>query len=335
MITQIFSTRFSELSTIICGLIAIVFGLAMILPMTARAEDQVFASVGTGQLNGVYYPVGKAICKIVNRDLHANGVRCSAETTPGSVYNIGALQSGELEFAIVQSDVQFFAYHGDGAWTGKAFRDLRSVFSLYPELVTVIARADAHIKELADLAGRPVNVGSPGSGTRATWDAIEVSLGWSNQQRVHPAELRPDESVSALCSGEIDASLMIIGHPSALVRSQLNACPVNFVAISGPAIDKLLHERPYYQRGSIPGELYGIASDVRTFGGRAGLVTSAAVDARVVAVVAKTVLSHVAELRKLNPVLSRLGAREMTKDGLTTPLHPGAAETYKNLDLLE
>src|SRR5262245_46607435 len=125
--------------------------VTVILPVVARAEDradgEVFASIGTGQLNGVYYPVGKAICQIVNRDLRTNGVRCSAEATPGSVYNIGALKSGELEFAIVQSDVQFAAYRGDGVWSGKAFPDIRSVFSLYPELVTVMARADAHITQ--------------------------------------------------------------------------------------------------------------------------------------------------------------------------------------------
>jgi uncharacterized protein len=299
------------------------------------AEEEVFASLGTGQMRGVYYPVGKAICQIINRDLRTNAVRCSPEATPGSVYNIAALQSGELEFAIVQSDVQFAAYHAAGAWTGKAFRDLRSVFSLYPELVTVMARADDRIKELADLAGRSVNVGSPGSGTRSTWEAIEAELGWSGQQRVRPAELRPDASVSALCSGEIDASLMIIGHPSSLVRSQLDVCPVNFVAITGPAIDKLVHNRLYYQRGAIPGEVYGIASEVPTFGGRAALVTAAPVDAHAVAVVAKTVLSQVNELRKLNPVLSRLRAREMIRDGLTAPLHPGAVQAYKMLDLLE
>ena len=177
-----------RLRPVVYALIAIAIAIsAAAVSRSARcAEDEVFASIGTGQLNGVYYPVGKAICQIVNRDLRTNGVRCSPEATPGSVYNIGALQSGELEFAIVQSDVQFAAYHGDGPWSGKAFDGLRSVFSLYPELVTVIARADAHIKELADLAGRSVNVGSPGSGTRATWDAIEAELGWSNQQRVRP-----------------------------------------------------------------------------------------------------------------------------------------------------
>jgi uncharacterized protein len=317
------------------ALVAMVLAIALILPVAAQAEDEVFASVGTGELNGIYYPVGKAICQIVNRDLRTHGVRCSPEATPGSVYNMAALKSGELEFAIVQSDVQFAAYHGDDAWTGKAFIDLRAVFSLYPEPVTILARADAHIRELAELAGRRMNVGAQGSGIRTTWDTIEAGLGWSNQQRVRPAELRADASIAALCSGAIDASMMIIGHPSSLVRSQLDACAANFVAVAGPAIDKLIHNRPYYQSETIPANADGKASDVPTFGGRATLVTSASVDARVVAVVSKTVLAHIAELRTLNPVLERLSAREMTRDGLTAPLHPGAAEVYKTLDLLE
>src|SRR6516164_3660958 len=198
----------------IAALVAIV-SVAEILPTAASAGEEIFASIGTGQVNGIYYPVGRAICQIVNRDLRTHGVRCSPEATPGSVYNLTALQSGELEFAIVQSDVKFAAYHGEDAWTGNAFSGLRSVFSLHPELVTIIARADAHIGELAELAGRRINVGAQGSGSRTTWDAIEAGLGWSNQQRVRPAELRPDASIAALCNGAIDASMMIIGHPSA------------------------------------------------------------------------------------------------------------------------
>ena len=323
------------LGFVVHALAAMVFAAACILPVVARAEGEFFASIGTGQFNGVYYPVGRAICQIVNRDLRTHGVRCSPEATPGSVYNLTALQSGELEFAIVQSDVKFAAYHGEDAWTGNAFSGLRSVFSLYPELVTIIARADAHIGELAELAGRRINVGAQGSGIRTTWDAIEAGLGWSNQQRVRPAELRPDASIAALCNGAIDASMMIIGHPSALVRSQLDACAANFVAVTGPAIEKLVHSRPYYQSEIIPAKDYGISPDVPTFGGRAALVTSASVDKRVVAVIAKAVVGHTAELRTLNAVLGRLNAREMTKDGLTAPLHPGAVEAYKTLDLLE
>jgi uncharacterized protein len=138
---------------------------------------EVFVSIGTGELDGVYYPLVKAICKVITPDLHAQGIWCSPETTPGSVYNVGAVQSGELEFGVVQSDVLFAAEKGVGAWDGNPASDLRSVLSLYPELVTVIARANADIHVLADLAGKRFNVGARGSGTRATWDAVAAELG--------------------------------------------------------------------------------------------------------------------------------------------------------------
>jgi TRAP transporter TAXI family solute receptor len=146
------------------ALVAVLIGAAAALSVSARA-DEVFASVGTGEPNGVYYPVGKAICQIANRDFSMYRVRCSPETTLGSVYNIGALQSGELEFAIVQSDVHFAAYKGEGTWSGQPFLGLRSVMSLYPELVTVMARADLHIQDPAGLAGKRINIGSRGTGT--------------------------------------------------------------------------------------------------------------------------------------------------------------------------
>jgi len=223
--------------------VAVLLGVAVVTPATARAGDEVFASVGTGELNGVYYPVGKAICQIVNQDLSIYGVRCSPETTSGSVYNMRAIQSGELEFGIVQADVNFNAYKGEGAWVGKPFLDLRSVLSLYPELVTIMARADSHIQDLAGLAGRRVNVGGEGTGTRATWDAIEEELGWRDVERVPPVGMRADATISALCSGVIDANMLIVGHPSLLVKAQQAACAINLVAITGPAIDKLLHKR--------------------------------------------------------------------------------------------
>ena len=326
-------TRQNLLSRFRLGVSIAIAIVAVFLPLSVRAGDAVFASIGTGELSGIYYPVGKAICEIVDEDLRTYGIRCSPETTPGSLYNIDTLQSGELEFAIVQSDVQFAAYTGNGPWIGRPFRGLRSVVSLYPELVTVIVRADSRIHDLPDLAGRRVNVGSQGSGTRATWDAIEAEAGWSNGQRVQPVKLRGSAATSALCSGEIDASLMIVGHPSPLVSAQQTACAVNFVAIDGPAIDKLVHDHPYYQRGRIGGAAYGAAAEVPTFGVRATLVTSASVDARIVGVIAKELLTHLAELRTLHSALGGLTAGEMINSGLTAPLHPGAAHVYEELEL--
>jgi TRAP transporter TAXI family solute receptor len=335
MIETVRPSRLRRIRLALAALTTTLFGVAAAASSTAHAGDEVFASVGTGELNGVYYPVGKAICEIVNRDLSIDGVRCSPETTPGSVYNTRAIQSGELEFGIVQADVNFNAYKGEGAWVGKPFLDLRSVLSLYPELVTVMARADSHIQDLAGLAGRRVNVGSKGTGIRATWDAIEEELGWRDEERVRPMGMRADATTSALCSGAIDANMLIVGHPSPLVKAQQAACAINLVAITGPAIDTLLHKHLYYQRETIPADLYGLPADVPTFGGRATLVTSASVDTRVVAVVAKEVLGHLAELRTLHPALARLRPSQMVNDGLTAPLHPGAEQVYRMMGLIE
>jgi uncharacterized protein len=146
--------------------------------------------------------------------------------------------------------------------------------------------------------------------------------------------LKAAETTSALCSGAIDANFLIVGHPSPLVSSQLAACPCNFVPISGPVVDQLIAAYPFYVRGSIPTAAYGISADVPTFGSRATLVTSASADARVVAVIAKAILTHVVELRTLHPALATLKAEEMISQGLTAPLHPAAATVYKELGLL-
>jgi TRAP transporter TAXI family solute receptor len=180
------------------------------------------------------------------------------------------------------------------------------VLSPYAELVTVMARADSHIENLADLAGRRINVGSRATGTRATRDAIEEELGWRDAERVRPVGMRADATISALCDGAIDANMLIVGHPSPLVKAQQAACAIKLVAITGPAIDKLLHKHLYYHRETIPADLYGLPADVPTFGWHATLVTSASVDIRVVAVVAKEVLGQLTELRTLRPALARL-----------------------------
>ncbi len=323
----------AELINALRGIAGLVLLLA-VLCTPVRAEE-VFASLGTGEVNGVYYPVGGDICRLVNRDLARTGVRCSAESTPGSVYNVNAVRSGELEFGIIQSDVAFAAYHGTGPWTGQPFIGLRSVLALHPELVTIIARRGAGVREVADLAGKRVNVGSSGSGSRKTWDAIEGELGWGEAQRGRPTGLSADATTRALCSGEIDANLLIVGHPSPLVRTQLSACAANLVAISGAPVDKLLRVMPYYRRGDIPGDLYGLPADIPSFGVAAVLMTSAGMDARVVAVVAKAVIVHLGELQKMHPALARLSVDAMIAGGLPAPLHPGAVQAYKELGLLK
>lgn len=302
---------------------------------SADGNTEIFVSIGSGEMTAVYYPVAKAICRATFRELRRHGIWCSAETTPGSAYNVEHIVSGELEFGIVQSDILFSAYKGIGRWDGKPVAELRSVLSLYPELVTIVARADADIHVLGDLAGRRVSVGSLATGPRTTWNLISAAFGLTTPVRL--TELRQDETTSALCSGAVDANFFVVGHPSELVSNWLAACPSNFVALSGPVVDKLISRYPFYTRGLIPTALYHVPDRIPTFGPLATLVTSASSDPQVVAAVAKAIVMHVDELKVMHPALARLDAEQMVARTLTAPapLHPAAAAAYKELGLMK
>jgi TRAP transporter TAXI family solute receptor len=286
-------------------------------------------------MTAVYYPVAKAICQAIFRELRTQGIWCSPETTPGSAYNVEHVVSGELELAIVQSDILFSAYKGIGRWEGKPVTALRSVLSLYPELVTVVARADANIHVLADLSGKRISVGSLATGPRTTWNFISAHLDLKTP--VQLTELRQDETTSALCKGAVDANFFVVGQPSELVSKWLAACPSNFVAARGPAIDKLLSKYPFYTRGYIPAELYHVPDKIPSFGPTATLVTSASSDPRVVTAIAKAIMTHIAELKTMHPVLAELDAKQMVARTLRAPapLHPAAAAVYKELGLIK
>jgi uncharacterized protein len=250
---------------------------AITLPQICAAEGT-FVSVGSGAAGGVYYRVSKSLCGLVNREPSGREVWCSPEATPGSVYNLQRLRTGELDFAIVQSDVQFYAFTGSKAWLGNAFSGLRSVLSLHQELVTVLAPADSAIDSLGGLKGRRVNVGSAGSGTRATWDALEGSLGWNADEGVRRLAVKPDVAPNKMCAGELDAVLLLVGHPSTFVQKHLSSCRMKFVAIDGPQIDSFVSTHPYYERGAIQASAYATDRDIPTFGVRATLVTAANIE---------------------------------------------------------
>jgi TRAP transporter TAXI family solute receptor len=302
---------------------------------SAQTGTKTFVSIGSGEMTAVYFRVAKAICEAIADEVRGQGFRCSAEATPGSAYNVENVASGELEFAIVQSDVLFSAYKGISQWDGKPVTQLRSVLSLYPEFVTIVARADTNIHVLADLTGKQVSVGGEWTGPRFTWDLISAGLDLATP--VHLTQMRQDETTSALCNGTVDANFFVVGHPSRLVSTWLAACPSNFVAITGPVVDKLISKYPFYTRGFIPTEMYHVPDKILSFGPTATLVTSASRDPRMVAAIAKAIVTHIAKLKEMHPALAELDAEQMVTQTLTAPapLHPAAAAVYKELRLVK
>ncbi len=310
--------------------VALALGLGLMTAGAASAADQKFVSIGTGGVTGVYYPTGGAICRLVNKGRKDHGIRCSAESTGGSIYNINTIRAGELEFGVAQSDWQYHAYNGTSKFEDKGkFDKLRAVFSVHPEPVTIIAAESAGVKNITDLKGKRLNIGNPGSGTRGTWEVLESALGWQRSDLKLASEMKSAETGQAVCDGKIDAYFWLVGHPSALTQESLATCAAVLVNATGPAIDKLVADNPYYRTATIPAGMYNNKEDITTFGVGATFVSSADVPDDVVYTIVKAVFENFDQFKKLHPAFGNLKETEMIKDGLSAPLHPGAEKYYK------
>ncbi|HSR55097.1 MAG TPA: TAXI family TRAP transporter solute-binding subunit [Alphaproteobacteria bacterium] len=297
---------------------------------------QSFITIGTGGVTGVYYPTGGAICRLVNKTKESHGVRCTVESTGGSVYNINTIRAGELDMGIAQSDWQYHAYRGTSKFAQAGpFQELRSVFSVHPESFTVVARRDAGITALDDLKGKRVNIGNPGSGQRATMEVVMRALGWTTKTFALASELKPAEQSQALCDNKVDAIVYVVGHPNGSIQEATTACDTVLVPVTGPAIDKLVSDAPYYAKATIPGGMYkGNPEGVETFGVKATFVSSTRTSADVVYQVVKAVFDDFAAFKKLHPAFGHLDPKRLVKDGNSAPLHEGAERYFKEKGML-
>ena len=301
------------------------------LAAPAAFAQQKFVTVGTGGVTGVYYAAGGAICRLVNKDRAKHGIRCSVESTGGSVFNVNTIKAGELDLGFTQSDVQFNAAKGLAQFKeGGAYGDLRAVFSVHPEPFTVLARKEANVKTFTDLKGKRFNVGNPGSGTRASLEELIAAMGWKLSDFSLASELKADEHGPALCDGKIDGFFYGVGHPAANIQDPTTTCGAKLVPLTGPAVDKLVAEKPYYAKVAIPGGLYpGNPDPTPTYGVLATIVASSKAPPETIYQVVKAVFENFDEFKKLHPALANLKPENMVKDGLSAPLHEGAARYYK------
>ena len=313
----------------------VVTALALSIGVPVWAE-QMYVTIGTGGVTGVYYPTGGAICRLVNKNRNKHGIRCSTESTGGSVFNLNTIRSGDLDMGVAQSDWQYHAYHGSSKFKDKgANRELRAIFSVHPEPFTVVARADSGIRNFGDLKGKRVNVGNPGSGQRGTMEVLMKALGWKMSDFELASELKSSEQSMALCDNKIDAMVFTVGHPSGSITEATTSCDSVLVNVTGSAVDKLVTENDFYRTATIPGGMYnGNTNDIKTFGVGATFVTSTRTPENVIYQVVKAVFENFDTFRKYHPAFRILDKRQMIKDGLSAPLHAGAVKYYKEAGLM-
>lgn len=284
--------------------------------------------MGSGDVTGSYYAAASALCDATNR-AERNRLRCSPEATPGSIYNLGALRSGQLDFSLVQSDVQHMVLRSEGPFKGvQPFEDLRSVMSLYPETLTILARPGARILSIKGLVGKRVDIGLPASGRRATALRLFASLGLDRSDFLGLLELPTGSALAELCAGTIDATVLIVGHPNAGVQRAVEECDARLVTVSGPEVRRFLEQNRDYVYSSIPRTLYGKKGRALSFAVMATLVTRADTPDDIVQAITGHTLQNLLLVGLSASVLANLAPRAMQQTGLTAPMHPAAEAAF-------
>ncbi len=297
-----------------------------------------FLTIGTGGVTGVYYPTGGAIARMVNQKQEIYKIRATAEATSGSVYNINAVLSGDLDLGVAQSDRQYQAAKGLAEWGKRGpQKNLRAVFSIHPESVTLVVSEKSGIKSIKDIKGKKVNLGNPGSGhLQNSRDAL-AAFGITEKE-INAEYIKAVEAAGLLQDERIDAFFYTVGHPNGSIKEATSGrIKVRIIELSKPTLKDFYKKFPYYAPSVIPGHHYPNAANrknIKSFGVRATLVTSARADNKIIYAVVKEVFGNLSEFKKLHPAYEGLTAPDMLK-GLTAPIHPGALKYYRESGLLK
>ena len=309
-----------------------------ILFISSTLFSRDFITIGTGGVTGVYYPLGGSICKIINDNKKQYNIKCSVESTGGSIYNANVMKNEELDLAFLQSDVSYQAYNGEGVFKGKPYKNLRSLMALYPEMLMLVVRNDSNITKLTDINGKIINIGDPGSGTLFSVDVLFSVTDAISRDKLKLAQtLKPSEGPTALKDGKIDGFFLFYGSPNANVEEAANSVAINLINIDSNSlrdVEKIFTRYPYYVPTIIPKGTYkGVNHDTVSFGTMAVLSTDARVSDKIITSVIKSLLDNFDELKKSHPSLNNITKKDLVT-GLTSPLHPAAKKYYQSIGLI-
>jgi len=302
----------------------------MLLATAAFAQGRENIVIGTGERGGNYYAAGGAICRMINA---RRPFDCATAPTGGSIDNIYALDLADVDFAVVQGDVQSAAYRGSPTFAGSPYADLRSVATIYEESLTVVTRADSGIERFLDLRGRSVSAGHLNAGSRWTFLATLSASGLRVRDLGSFEPMTVMEAASRLCSGQLDALALVTGHPSATLWWLAETCSIRFVSVD-PAIGNAMTRRNRtYRPVTIPAGVYPfLPVPIPTVGTSATIVTLASTPAKNVRDVLSAIFDDVIAFRQQQFVLDPVVPNGVD---LTAPLHPAAARFYIEQERLQ
>ena len=296
--------------------------------------------IATGVIRENYFLGGDAICRVLNRNISTYNLTCEAEPTLGSIYNLQQLKEAKVNLAIIQSDLQKAAYTDPASMqdkSGQPFSNLRYLFSLHDESLSIIVKKHSPVRSLDDLAHRIVNFGTEGSGVRSIMNMINKIKGWNNNSFSSVASIQVDQQPEALCNGYIDVMLLISGQPSNIIKRVSEMCEIRMISLEGDKdINLFIQKNPSYNFVTIEaGKYSGVPQPITTLGVTATVVTTSELSDEVAYKITKAVFSNLAYFKKLSPVFKELKAEDMYIQGQETPMHAGAARYYREVGLIK
>lgn len=294
-----------------------------------------FTTIGTGGIKGMYYLTGNIISDYVNNIKEQTGIRLYVESTAGSVYNIKAIKRGEFDFAIVQADTAYQALNGEGKFKGKSNYKLKSVMSIYPELLTLITRSELNINTLNEIKDKRVNIGQTSSGTEFTVNSLFKYNNILKSDLSYISQLNIQESMNALINNKIDAYFIMSGHPSNIIQNNAELKNIKIISIDSKETNNMINNYPYLTKEIIEANTYKNQSEeVKTLGVKAILVTSSNVSEKIVYTITKAIVDNLDKFKQTHPMYSHI-TKESLLEGLSLPLHRGAKEYFEEIKIIK
>ena len=294
-----------------------------------------FITIGTGSVTGIYYTTGGAICRLVNKYKNDSSIKCSIESTEGSLYNLNAVNNKDLDFSIVQSDILYQASNNKNHFKNSSYSKVKSIMAIYPELLTLVTKKDANINNLMDIKGKRINLGNSGSGKETTALTLFNEIGLNKSDLKEAASYSASEMSEALKDNKIDGYFYMVGHPTSTIKDTSSTVSIKIIPIENEITNSLIKKYPYFAKANIPAGIYkGQNDEIPTFGVKAVLVVNENVNDKIVYAVVKAILENFDEFKKLHPAYSNI-TKESLFEGLSAPLHEGAKKYYEEIGLLK
>jgi len=302
--------------------VAVLFLIGAVASVYAADTNLVLSTGGTA---GTYYPFGGAMARIWNTKIP--GMNVTAQTTGASAENIRLINKKEAELALVQSDTLDFAFNAKEAFK-EPIKSMSAIAVLYPEIIQVVTRADSPIKSIADLKGKKVGVGAPGSGTEANFRQLMDIYGLAKED-VNSQYLSFSESAEAFKDRHIDAFIVTAGIPNAAIMDIGTQHEIRIINIPADMAAKLTEKYPFLAAAKVPAGTYkNLTQDVATVAVNAVLIVGNDLSADVVYNMTKALFDNQAELASAHAKGKELNLQNAVK-GVSIPFHPGALKYYK------